>query len=152
MTRSELIRAAQILAAHCDSEEAEVVQRLIAQGFEPGPAHRIVAFVPSAFARPLLEDLGVPDFVDRVSVPTRDGGDFDILLSHQPEYVAALDLAREHRKSGVMPHEVYKTGRYEAESEATQGCRRRPEMLMVLARFRGPLLAKVKVASLLAHS
>lgn len=105
--RSELIRAAEILAAHSGADDDELAGHLVDNGWEEGAAYRAVAFLPSAFARPLLEELGVSTFVDRASVMTRDGGWMEFALSRQPEYVQALALAREHWTNGVMPRDVY---------------------------------------------
>lgn len=109
VNRSDLIRAAEILAAHPLLDDDELARLLVAEGFEESPAYRIAAFLPSAFARPLLERLGVSTFVDRASVPKPNGGRFEVALSRQPEYVEALALAREHWRTGVLPREVYET-------------------------------------------
>jgi hypothetical protein len=109
VTRSALIRAAIAMAAYRGSDDDELARLLVAEGFEEGSAYRLVAFLPSAFARPLLECLGVLSFAERAAVPTPEGGWIEVELARQPEYVEALALAREHWRSGLIPREVYET-------------------------------------------
>ena len=107
VNNQQLIRAATIIANAGDLSDEELAQRPIDDGFEEPVAYRLVAFLPSAFARPVLEELGVSNFAP-ASVPTEDGREFSVVLDNQPEYRAALALAREHRRKGVIPHEVFK--------------------------------------------
>jgi hypothetical protein len=104
--RNELIRAATILAGAGNLSDDELAALLVADGFAEAAAYRLVAFLPSAFARPVLEELGVTVFAP-ASVPKDDGGWLTVELEDQPEYVAALALAREHRRIGLMPHDIY---------------------------------------------
>jgi hypothetical protein len=107
MEKADLIRAATVLAHNNGASGEELAELLMAQGFEEGAAYRLVAFLPSAFARPILEELGVKHFAG-ASVPTANGGSFEVSLEDQPEYRAALALAREHRRTGAIPREVYR--------------------------------------------
>jgi hypothetical protein len=116
MERGRLISAVEVLADNPSLDEADLAALLVSRGFTIGEAYRLIAFVPIAFSRPVMEELGVSNFSDTVSVPTEDGGFIEPLLSDQPEYVAALALARDHRRSGVMPHQWY-TGITGASSE-----------------------------------
>jgi hypothetical protein len=61
-----------------------------------------------AFARPILERLGIASFSETVSVPTDDGNHFTVYVDRQPEYVAALALARQQTLSPVIDPEVFK--------------------------------------------
>jgi hypothetical protein len=107
MDRARLIAAAAVLAEHEGTDEAAVAA-LMTRGFSAGEAWRLAAFVPSAFSRPILEEFGVAAFPDHVLVPTEDGGEVRAFLADQPEYVAALALARDHRAAGsAMPQEHY---------------------------------------------
>lgn len=105
-----LIRAATIIADADagDLSDEELAQRLVEDGIEEPVAYRLVAFLPSAFARPVLEELGVVKFA-RASLSDEDGRDFEVVLEDQPEYCAALALARKHRRVGAMPHDLYKS-------------------------------------------
>ena len=107
MDRGALIEAAEIIAAGVGDDEEVVVQRLLERGFEPDVAHRLLAFLPSAFARPLLERLGVTDFATDMEISTRSGKTFPVRLDDQPEYVAALALARDHFQHGILAREVF---------------------------------------------
>ncbi|HEX8365440.1 MAG TPA: hypothetical protein VF603_09175 [Allosphingosinicella sp.] len=106
MDDDDLIRAAAIIARSQDLSDEEQAERLVAAGFEESVAYRLVAFLPSAFARPVLEEFGLMDFGGG-SVVGEDGAVVGFWLEDQPEYVAALALAREHRRIGIMPHEIY---------------------------------------------
>lgn len=108
MNKADVIRAATVLARNNGASDEELAELLMAEGFEGAVAYRLVAFLPSAFARPILEELGTKIF-SPASVPTQDGGAFEVELEDQPEYCAAVALAREHRRTGAMPREVYRT-------------------------------------------
>jgi hypothetical protein len=106
--RSELIEAAEIIAEGIDLDEDELIQRLVDRGFETSVAHRLVAFMPSALARPVLEELGVTNFAECMAISLSGGGDVYVRLQDQPEYVAVLALAREHRRHGILKPETYR--------------------------------------------
>jgi len=108
MYRARLIKAAETLARTWQGDEDEQIAALRQEGFDEGEAHRLIAFLPLAFSRPILEELGVRHFVPQVSAQTADGTVVQATLMRQPEYAAALKLARAHRKKGAMDHEVYK--------------------------------------------
>ena len=107
MREDRVIAAASILAAHWEDGEPEQLAALIAYGFSAGEANRLIAFLPMAFSRPIVEELGA-QVVSTVSVPTPEGGWIKALLMRQPEYAGALALARRHRREGRMDHEIYK--------------------------------------------
>lgn len=106
MSRQDVIKAIRVMGSLPQPEKA--VDDLIAAGFEKGQAHRIVAFFPTALARPVLEKLGVTGFVKATSVIGDDGQEVKFDLARQPEYVAALRAGREHRKTGCLPHDETK--------------------------------------------
>ena len=108
MSEARLIRAAETLARTLDHGGDEQVAALKRDGFDEGEAHRLVALLPLAFSRPVLEELGVRYFVQEVTAHETDGTLVRADLRRQPEYVAGLRLARAHRRRGVMDHEVYK--------------------------------------------
>ena len=110
LTDQRVIDASVLIARRMEDglEEPAQIEALRAAGFDAGEAHRFVAFLPSAFSRPVLEEFGVR-VSPTMSIPTPEGGDVKARLDRQPEYVAGLALARRHRQSGCMPHWAYVT-------------------------------------------
>ena len=106
MGRDRIIEAIDILARTIDLPDDDCFAALGDAGFSIGEAHRIVAFVPSALARPVLEEFGVITFLG--SLPCSDGSWLTVDLERQPEYRAALQIGREQRKWLVIDHEHYK--------------------------------------------
>lgn len=107
-SEAELIRAAQTLARTLELSEEEQVAALQRDGFDEGQAWRLATLLPLAFSRPVLEDLGVRHFGPVLSARGSDGKPVRAALMRQPEYVGALQLARAHRRTGVMDQAVYK--------------------------------------------
>ena len=105
MTSERIVRAAETLARNPIDQQIEALKD---NGFSEGEAHRIVALLPLAFSRPVLEQLGVKHFVPVVTAVARDGTPVEAILMRQPEYAVSLKVARKHRRKGVMDHEVYK--------------------------------------------
>jgi len=105
LTSERIILAAETLAQTPIDQQIEALRH---KGFSEGEAHRIVALLPLAFSRPVLEQLGVKHFVPVVTAVARDGTPVKAMLMRQPEYAASLKVARKHRRKGVMDHEVYK--------------------------------------------
>lgn len=108
LSDERLIRAAEILARTLDSDEDQQVVALKKEGFEEGEAHRLAALLPLAFSRPILEALGIKDFVPLVTAGDAEGTQVEASLMRQPEYVAGLKIARKHMRHGVLDHEIYK--------------------------------------------
>jgi len=81
---------------------------LVRNGFSKREADLLIAFVPLAFSRPVLEDLGVAHFAETVSAQTAKGTWIEVPLTSQPIYVAALEIAREHRRAGLIRNEAFK--------------------------------------------
>lgn len=108
MTEARLIQAAETLARTLEFDEDQQIAALRQDGFEEAAACRLVALLPIAFSRPVLEELGVRNFDPEVTAQNVDGSMVKAKLMRQPEYVGGLKLARIHRKKGIMDHEVYK--------------------------------------------
>ncbi|MBS0244844.1 MAG: hypothetical protein JSS20_21955, partial [Proteobacteria bacterium] len=104
--REDVVKAIRIMGRL--AQPANAVDDLIAAGFERSQAHRIVAFFPTALARPVLEELGITEFVEKASTTSDGGKEVTFDLAHQPEYVAALLAGRDHRKTGCLPREETK--------------------------------------------
>jgi hypothetical protein len=100
MARDRLIEAISILGRTIDFPDAARIAALETAGFSEGEAHRVVVFVPSALALPVLEEFGVAGI--HFTAPRQDGSWVDVVLDRQPEYRAALRLGREQRKARVI--------------------------------------------------
>src|SRR5262245_36961594 len=104
--REMLLRAVPILAAGRMKDEAVQAAELMAIGIDEAVAWRLVALVPSAFALPILEDFGV-SLAPSATTRLADDQWLDFHLEDQPEFVAAVALAREHRQFGLMDHDDF---------------------------------------------
>ena len=107
MARDRLVEAIAILARSSDLPDAARIAALKVAGFSEGEAHRIVAFVPSALALPVLEEFGVAGL--HFTAPRRDGSWMNVTLDRQPEYRAAVRLGREQRKARVIDPTHYES-------------------------------------------
>jgi len=91
------------------SDDRELATALVSAGFTVRDAEVLVALVPLALSRPILEQLGVSHFADTVSAKNKADEWVHFPLSSQPIYVTALGLAREQwRGVGIIDKEVYK--------------------------------------------
>lgn len=109
LDRRRLLQAINIMGvAQAGTQDRDVVLALTRAGFTPLEADKLMALVPLAFSRPILEELGVCHLSDTVSAKNRSGDWVQVSLSSQKVYQLALTLAREHRRVGSMDHEVYK--------------------------------------------
>lgn len=108
MNRRRLLEAIGIMGNAQATHDSEIVLALTNGGYTPSEVKRLMAFVPLAFSRPILEELGVSHFVESVSAKNRNGEWVQVPLASQSIYIAGLTLAREHRRVGLMDHEVFK--------------------------------------------
>lgn len=108
MSEAQIVIAAEVIAETWDAGEDGQVAALRRSGFDEGQARRLLALLPIAFSRPILEELGVIDFDPNVTARGPDGIFLNAKLMRQPEYVQGLKVARDHRNKGVMDHEIYK--------------------------------------------
>ena len=91
------------------SDDGALAAALVSAGFTMRDAKVLVALVPLALSRPILEQLGVSHFVENVSAKNEADEWLEFPLSSQPIYVTALGLAREQwRGAGLIDKEVYK--------------------------------------------
>lgn len=89
-------RALEILGTYqALPDDPELVEALRQQGFESQDAERLVALLPIAFGRATLQRHGIKHFRDEALVRHLDGSTTEILLSDQPIYTAALQVATE---------------------------------------------------------
>lgn len=107
--RDRIAHALAIIAAHLPDGVEDQVHALRTIGLNEGEAQRLVAFAPSALARPILERLGVTAFAATALIARQDGSWMEIKLADQPEYLEMLSLARDHVLTGVLPRDVFET-------------------------------------------
>jgi len=109
LNRRRLLEAIGIMGgAQAGAQDREILFALTHAGFTQREADLLMAFVPLAFSRPILEELGVAHFVDTVSAKNRSGEWIQVPLASQAVYQAALTFAREHRRVGLIDNEVFK--------------------------------------------
>ena len=87
MTSERIIQAAETLAGTPLDQQIKALKE---NGFSEGEAHRLVALLPLAFSRPMLEELGIKHFVPVVTAVARDGTPIEAMLMRQPEYAIGL--------------------------------------------------------------
>jgi hypothetical protein len=105
LNRRRLLEAIGIMGG---AQDSEIILALTQDSFTQLEAELLTAFVPLAFSRPILEELGVAHFVDTVSAKSRSGEWTQVPLASQAVYQAALTFAREHRRVGLIDNEVLK--------------------------------------------
>ncbi|NKJ44252.1 MULTISPECIES: hypothetical protein [unclassified Novosphingobium] len=108
MSEALLIQGATAIARDWEYSDERKVEGLRRQGFSEGEALRLVALLPLAFSRAVLEKLGVRHFVHQINVIRSDGSILIADLKRQPEYIGGLKLARRHCAHGRMDHEIFK--------------------------------------------
>jgi hypothetical protein len=105
---ARLLQTRAALGPAAQGSDADMVARLIELGWLAQEAELFVALVPIGFSRPVLEHLGITNFPATLSVQNRRGRWIEVPFALQPIYVAALAIAREHRRTGrLIDSEVY---------------------------------------------
>jgi hypothetical protein len=102
MHRHRMLKAITVKAGMDEVDDAEMETGLVSAGFTKREAGLLVAFVPQAFARPVLGKLGVMQFPESVSAKNRDDELVNAPLASIPIYTTALGIAREHRRVGLI--------------------------------------------------
>jgi hypothetical protein len=108
-TPERVVEAALLVARDLLSDgadQAKLIHDLKSAGFDTGQAYRFTEFLPFAFSRPALEQLGV-ELPSTIGARGEDGQEAWARFDHQPEYVAGLALARQHLQTHCMPHWAY---------------------------------------------
>ncbi|HVR95108.1 MAG TPA: hypothetical protein VMW27_00735 [Thermoanaerobaculia bacterium] len=99
-TVTAIQRALEILGAYQElPDDPEMVEALRDAGFPTQEAERLVGLLPLAFGRAALQRFGIMYFPNDARVRHPDGSTTEILLSDQPIYKAALQLAAEMQES-----------------------------------------------------
>ena len=108
MDIGRLVRGIEIMGRHAALDDLGIADALTSAGFSTREAGLLIAFVPSAFARPVLERLGVEHFVETVSAPKKGGGRVDVPLKNIPVFCNALELVRGHPGTKLVEPEHFK--------------------------------------------
>jgi len=106
---ARIIRAVEVMGKNSALDDLGLVDALLVEGFTAEEANQLVLFVPSAFARPVLEKLGVEEFAETVSVPKKDGGAIEVALSAVGVYTGALALIRGEVSTHAVPAEYFQS-------------------------------------------
>jgi hypothetical protein len=85
-------RLVKLVEIFPDLDDPDLVDALTAEGIEPSSARRLVAFVPTAFARVILESMGVT-LDANFETPSSTGPSGRRPLQSIPEYVAGSTIA-----------------------------------------------------------
>jgi hypothetical protein len=104
----KFLRAIDIMGHNVKLDDIGIESALKSAGFSGREAALLVALVPSAFARPVLEKLGFTHFVESVSARNVDGEWVQVPLRKVQLYQLALTIARRHYAGGALDHEHYK--------------------------------------------
>ena len=109
MVISRIIRAVEVMGENSSRDDQGLIDALLSEGFTAEEANQLVLFVPAAFARPVLEHLGVEHFVETVSVPKKRGGTIEVPLSAIGVYTGALALMRGEIDAHALPAEYFRS-------------------------------------------
>ena len=102
----DVLTVARLAAVHSAADEDALAAVLRGAGFTAMDADRAVIFVPSAFARPILQRLGVEHFPTTYKVQDASGTWHELPLAEEPWFHAGIVVA-----AAVLTH-----------GYATQGC------------------------------
>ncbi len=105
-----VVEALQVMGAHPEASEDEIVQMLQARGYSAIVAEKLNAFVPSALSWPLLKRLGVETFVGHFIAYDDNDQEVQIPVSSQHYFTAALMLAYNTLEDGwseELPHSTF---------------------------------------------
>lgn len=104
MEKEELIRCTEVFVALREHEDSELVRMLVGRGFPLESAERLVAFLPIAFGRRVIRQLGTVKFSDSFSIRDKVGL---FQLSEEPIYRVAVDVAESMTDYPGLSSEVF---------------------------------------------
>ena len=96
------------MGSNATLDDAGLVAALQAAGYSARDSALLVAFVPSAFAQPVLEKLGVGEIAESVSARDKVGEWVQVPLSKVSIYQQALAIARGQLGAGSVDPEHYR--------------------------------------------
>jgi hypothetical protein len=117
-----MLKAIAVMGTMKELDDPEMEAELMNSGFSKREAALLVAFVPQAFARPVLEKLGVTQFSESVSAKNHDDEMVSFPLASMPKTTAGrmdaaahLDRGRQgsrqipgDRRVGSLPAQIQK--------------------------------------------
>jgi hypothetical protein len=109
--RNDILKAVALIADDPSADEREIVERLVAQGYDALRAELLVAFAPLGLGRAVITRLAADPPV-RLSA-TAQIRDFtndrwlEVRLDDVPEFVAARELGEETFLTGIIPREQF---------------------------------------------
>ena len=103
-----LLRAIDVMGRNVKLDDIGIESALKSAGFSARDAALLVALVPSAFARPALEKLGIAHFVESVSARNVHGEWVQVPLRKVRLYQLALTIARRNYAGAAVDPEHYK--------------------------------------------
>ncbi len=86
------------------TEDQDLVKLIEARGIEKHNAERCVAFMPIAFGRVIINEIGNVDFSDKYKIHKSSKR---YLLTEDKIYCSAMELAIESYKTGLVGREVF---------------------------------------------
>ena len=93
-----------LFVENAGKEDSELIAHLIHQGVAERIAERLVAFLPLAFGRVVIENTARVTFSDKFEVYATGE---EKTLSQEPVYSEAFRLARDIYRSGQIPREQF---------------------------------------------
>ncbi|HEX9200286.1 MAG TPA: hypothetical protein VF865_12055 [Acidobacteriaceae bacterium] len=109
--------AVRIFRESPELSDDETIAKLVTYGFDPQLAARLVAFVPMAYFRIMLENSGAQfsdDFQQELP-----GGKVELrALTSEPLWGASLEFARNDAKSGISAQQFLAVAGRSAEADA----------------------------------
>jgi hypothetical protein len=109
MNFTRLVRGIEIMGRNVALDDQGIEDALTSADYSAQEARLLITFVPSAFARPVLERLGVEHFVETVSAPKKGGGWVDVPLKNIPVFCNALALVRGHPSTKLLEPEHFRS-------------------------------------------
>jgi hypothetical protein len=100
--------AARLIAESSEASDEELVLSLTRAGWPPTEADLAVSFLPIAFGRLALRELGVSEYADRFEAKNAKGKWVAYRLSANPVFRAAARLAAAATVHGALTPEQFK--------------------------------------------
>jgi hypothetical protein len=108
--RDDVLKTAFLMADFYESE-SEVVERLVAQGFDVLRAELLMVFVPLGLARSVIARLEVDPPIQlsdtAMIMDSANERKLTVKLADVPEFVMALYLGEEYFQTGIIPKEQF---------------------------------------------
>ncbi len=104
MNRDQIIKLSTIFHGAENTEDAELISKLIENGISVEEAERFIAFLPIAFGRVIINQIGNVHFSGLYKIK-ENGMEFE--LNDEPIYRFAEEIANESYISGLVGREVF---------------------------------------------